>query len=155
MTKNKLLGLTLCALAFLTTLSCENKEFSSGSLDLSKVTCESAQDCLKAIVAEYTSEELAENNHKVTDFGCIKPVPGASQGNCFQRSRLGSCPTDGCACQSCVKRIDLLCEDCGVAVGCLPSTYCNGLAAEDCDPPTVAADICNPVVHDAYTVDGQ
>lgn len=130
-------------------LGCENESVGTCSVAIQTATCQSPQDCLDAILACAPT-----SGAKLSDFVCLRPTPSSPLGSCDTVSRLGPCPEQGCGCQACVKRVDLLCSNCGITSTCLSSSYCTELEPGDCDPPTTPIEVCRPVVvQDAHAGD--
>jgi hypothetical protein len=130
-------------------LGCDENTVSSCSLALQTVTCQTPQECVDAVAACGPNAKP-----KLADYVCLRPTPSAVQGSCDTVQRLGPCPEQGCGCLACVKRVDLLCSNCGVVSTCLASSYCTELEPGDCDPPTTPIEVCRPVVvEDGYAGD--
>lgn len=127
------------SLTFVSGCDAGNSTASGGSLALQQVQCETSQDCLDAVLA------YAPNSGAVlSDHVCLRPAPNVVQGHCDFASSMVACPESGCGCRACVKRVELLCDNCGTATTCLPVSYCSGLSPGDCDPPTLGSDLCGP-----------
>lgn len=110
----------------------------SGVFSPNAIPCHTPEDCLAETLRNGGGSE-----EKASDFICLKPTPDAPEGRCNSKSNVFACPASGCGCNACVHRVDLLCNNCGTVSACLPTSYCDGLEAGDCDPPTLSKEACS------------